>query len=43
MDFAFALSVGGGITALKEVIVQFVDPAGAGLAMVSVPFRIILP
>lgn len=32
MHLAFALSVGGRIAAFEEVVVELVDPAGAGLA-----------
>ncbi len=32
MHLALALSVGGRIAPLKKVVVEFVDPAGAGLA-----------
>ena len=32
MHFTLALGVGGRIAALEEVVVQFVDPAGAGLS-----------
>ena len=35
VDFAFALGVGGGVAALKQVVVVLVDPAGAGLAEFS--------
>lgn len=32
MHFSFALGVGGRIAAFEEVIVELIDPAGAGLA-----------
>ena len=32
VDFAFAPSVGEGVTVLKRMVVDLVDPAGTGLA-----------
>ena len=32
VDFAFALGVGGGVASLKQVVVDLIGPAGAGLA-----------